>query len=62
MLLKTKNMIAKSLKTRTNRMSIIGERIKDPTKIMVPLLIDPAVKTEDRIRLILLYIISKDGT
>ncbi|CAD5234992.1 unnamed protein product [Bursaphelenchus xylophilus] len=38
-----------------------GERIKDPTKIMVPLLIDPAVKEEDRIRLILLYIISKNG-
>lgn len=38
-----------------------GERIKDSTKIMVPLLIDPAVKLEDRIRLILLYIISKNG-
>jgi len=38
-----------------------GERIKDSTKIMVPLLIDPAVKIEDRIRLILLYIISKNG-
>src|SRR3954467_14394835 len=38
-----------------------GERIKDSTKIIVPLLIDPAVKIEDRIRLILLYIISKNG-
>jgi len=38
-----------------------GERVKDPMKLMVPLLIDPAVKTEDRLRLILLYIISKNG-
>lgn len=30
-------------------------------KLMVPLLIDPAVKVEDRLRLILLYIISKNG-
>ena len=30
-------------------------------KLMVPLLIDPAVKTEDRLRLILLYILSKNG-
>uniref|UniRef100_A0AC35FEC2 Uncharacterized protein n=1 Tax=Panagrolaimus sp. PS1159 TaxID=55785 RepID=A0AC35FEC2_9BILA len=38
-----------------------GERIRDPMKLMVPLLIDPAVRTEDRLRLILLYIISKNG-
>lgn len=39
-----------------------GERIKDPMKLMVPLLIDPAVRVEDRLRLILLYIHSKNGT
>lgn len=38
-----------------------GERVKDPMKLMVPLLIDPAVKLEDRLRIILLYIISKNG-
>lgn len=38
-----------------------GERVKDPMKLMVPLLIDPAVRIEDRLRLILLYIHSKNG-
>ncbi|VDM76958.1 unnamed protein product [Strongylus vulgaris] len=38
-----------------------GERVRDPMKLMVPLLIDPVVKTEDRLRLILLYILSKNG-
>lgn len=38
-----------------------GERIKDATRHITPLLIDPAVKEEDRIRLILLYIISRNG-
>ncbi|MCP9263248.1 Syntaxin-binding protein 1 [Dirofilaria immitis] len=36
-----------------------GERVKDPMKLMVPLLIDPAVEPLDRLRLILLYILSK---
>lgn len=38
-----------------------GERVKDPMKLMVPLLIDPAVEPADRLRLILLYILSKNG-
>uniref|UniRef100_A0A1I7TW79 Syntaxin-binding protein 1 n=1 Tax=Caenorhabditis tropicalis TaxID=1561998 RepID=A0A1I7TW79_9PELO len=38
-----------------------GERVRDAMKLMVPLLIDPAVRCEDRLRLILLYIISKNG-
>uniref|UniRef100_A0A915PRH6 Acetylcholine regulator unc-18 n=1 Tax=Setaria digitata TaxID=48799 RepID=A0A915PRH6_9BILA len=38
-----------------------GERVKDPMKLMVPLLIDPAVEPPDRLRLILLYILSKNG-
>ena len=43
-------------------MDVDGERVKDAMKIMVPLLIDPAVKVEDRLRLILLYIIGKNGS
>lgn len=38
-----------------------GERVRDAMKLMVPLLIDPAVRCEDRLRLILLYILSKNG-
>jgi hypothetical protein len=38
-----------------------GERVKDAMKLMVPLLIDPVVKTGDRLRLVLLYILSKNG-
>ncbi|CEF69781.1 Protein ROP [Strongyloides ratti] len=42
-------------------MDIDGERIKDPMKLMVPLLIDPSVRLEDRLRLILLYITTRNG-
>lgn len=48
-------------KDLATQIDVEGERVKDPMKIMVPLLIDPAVRTEDRIRLILLYILSKNG-
>ncbi|PAV72737.1 hypothetical protein WR25_18720 [Diploscapter pachys] len=45
----------------STQVDVDGERVKDAMKIMVPLLIDPAVKVEDRLRLILLYIIGKNG-
>jgi hypothetical protein len=50
-----------SIKDLALGMDAEGERIKDPMKLMVPLLIDPAVKVEDRLRLILLYILHRNG-
>lgn len=38
-----------------------GERVKDPMKLMAPLLMHSSVENSDRLRLILLYILSKNG-
>uniref|UniRef100_A0A915L7H4 Syntaxin-binding protein 1 n=1 Tax=Romanomermis culicivorax TaxID=13658 RepID=A0A915L7H4_ROMCU len=38
-----------------------GERIKDPVKLMTPLVIDPAVEQNDKIRLILLHTLTRNA-
>lgn len=38
-----------------------GERIKDPIKLVTPLLIDPAVEQSDKMRLILLLTLNRNG-
>ena len=38
-----------------------GEKIKDPMKIIVPLLLDNDVKVEDKLRLIMIFLLNKNG-
>jgi hypothetical protein len=42
-------------------MTAQGEKVRDPMRLIIPVLLDQQVKVEDKLRLLLLYVVIKNG-
>ena len=38
-----------------------GEKVKDAMKLIIPILLKPEIKVEDKLRILLLFILNRNG-